>query len=46
MQLIDFISVLVDNKRDDKYDSKSDIIFSNNFIFEFIDKNREFAKND
>lgn len=46
VHLIDFISVLVENKRDNKFDSKSKIIFSNSFILEFIKDNQEFVKDD
>ena len=36
VQLIDFVSVLVENKREDKFNPKSAIMFTNEFILNFI----------
>ena len=44
VQLIDFLSVMVLNKRSDPDDFKSDIIFSHKKILQFLETHEEFVK--
>ena len=46
LQLIDFVSVMVLNKRIDPDDYKSEIIFSNKNILKFLETHQEFMKTD
>jgi hypothetical protein len=46
LQLIDFVSVMVLNKRIDPDDYKSEIIFSHKTILKFLETHEEFVKTD
>jgi hypothetical protein len=42
VQLVDFISVLVINKRIDQFDSEGEVIFPHSHIVKFLDTHKEF----
>lgn len=44
VQLLDFLSVMIENKRDNNYDLDSEIIFSHNYVLEFLEFHKEFVK--
>lgn len=44
VQLVDFISVLVLNKREDEFDSLDDIIFPHEHIIKFLETHAEFMQ--
>ena len=46
VRMTDFISVLLMNKRIDKYDTGSEIIFSHNYILKFLTTHERFINND
>ena len=46
VRMTDFISVLLMNKRIDKYDISSDINFSHNYILKFLQTHARFTNND
>jgi hypothetical protein len=46
LQLIDFVSVMVLNKRIDPDNYKSDIIFSHKTILKFVETHQEFVRTD
>ena len=45
-RLLDFVSVLVQNKREDKFSLDSEIIFSNNYIVKFLNTHNKFVVYD
>ena len=46
MQLLDFLSVMIENKRANNFDLDSEIQFSHNYVLEFLEHHKEFVKND
>ena len=46
IKLIDFISVLVENKREDTSKMDSKIIFGHNFILKFLEHHKKFVNDD
>jgi len=46
VQLLDFISVMIENKRDDNLDLNSEIIFSHNYILKFLEYHKLYVKED
>ena len=41
--MLDFLSVLVENKKEDPYDLNSPILFSHNYILKFLETHKEFV---
>lgn len=46
MCLLDFISVMIDNKREDNFKIDSQIQFSHNYILKFLNTHKKFVFND
>ena len=46
IRMTDFISVLLMNKRDNKHDINSDIIFSHKYILKFVETHSRFINAD
>ena len=46
VRMTDFISVLLMNKRIDKYDYNSEVNFSHNYILKFLQTHSRFINND
>jgi hypothetical protein len=46
VKLTDFVSTLLMNKREDKTDNDSEIIFSHNYILKFLKTHEKFVNND
>jgi len=44
VQLTDFLSVLVINKRADEYNSEQPVLFTSNYILNFLESNMEFVR--
>lgn len=43
VRLIDFVTVMVQNKRQDKFDINSPVMFSNEFILDFLEYHKKFV---
>lgn len=46
IELLDFVSVMIENKRMDKFDPNSEILFSNNFILRFLEYHQEYLQEE
>lgn len=43
VQLVDFISVMVLNKRLDEFDSESEVLFNHNHVMKFLERHKQFV---
>lgn len=46
IKMTDFISVLLNNKREDLYKMESEILFSHNYILKFIETHYQFVNHE
>jgi hypothetical protein len=46
VKLLDFVSVMIENKRVDKFDRNSEVIFDNRFVLKFLKYHKEFVERD
>ena len=46
VQLLDFLSVMISNKREDNFDVKSNVLFSHHKILNFLKEHERFVKED
>lgn len=44
VQLLDFLSVMIENKRENNFDLDTSIMFTHNYVLEFLDYHKDFVK--
>jgi hypothetical protein len=46
VELLDFVSVMIENKREDKFELNSELMFPNNYVLKFLEYHHKYVKED